>query len=111
MKTNKKICIILSVLLAILSFVTIVFIRLKLGETHLRKLYEGYNSMGLYLIVIWQIVIVAGCALFWIRGSKHIEGPLQYIGRGVSLVLSFVLIIFLAGRWLHLIFDWSRILL
>ncbi|ADL35082.1 hypothetical protein bpr_I2349 [Butyrivibrio proteoclasticus B316] len=107
MKTNKKICIILSVLLAILSFVTIVFIRLKLGETHLRKLYEGYNSMGLYLIVIWQIVIVAGCALFWIRGSKHIEGPLQYIGRGVSLVLSFVLIIFLAGRWLHLIFDYN----
>lgn len=103
---KRKIWILISsVSMLVLSALTIFFIVLKHGESDLRKLYQGYFDLGLWLIVIWQIVIVAICIFLWTRVFRNIPDSALIIGRAMSLVLSCIAIIFLAGRWLYLVFD------
>ena len=105
MNKGKKWIIISSVSMLILSALTIFFVVLKHGESDMRKLYQGYYDLGLWLIVIWQIVIVVICIFLWARVFRNVPGSALYIGRTMSLVLACIAIIFLAGRWLYLVFD------
>ena len=105
MNKGKIWIIISSVSMLVLSALTIFFIVLKHGESDLRKLYQGYFDLGLWLIVIWQIVIVAICIFLWARVFRNVPDSALYTGRAMSLVLACIAIIFLAGRWLYLVFD------
>lgn len=105
MNKEKKWIIISSMSMLVLSALTIFFIVLKHGENDLRKLYQGYFNLGLWLIVIWQIVIVAICIFLWARVFRNVPTSALIIGRAISLVLACIAVIFLAGRWLYLVFD------
>ena len=72
MNKGKIWIIISSVSMLVLSALTIFFIVLKHGESDLRKLYQGYFDLGLWLIVIWQIVIVAICIFLWARVFRNV---------------------------------------
>ena len=93
--------------MGILCALTIFFVVLKQGETDIRKLHRWCNDAGMWLVVIWQIVLVIICAIIWIKVLKDAENPGKTILRCTSLGVTCLAIIFLVGRWLYLIFDYN----
>ena len=96
-----------SVLMGILCALTILFVVLKQGETDIRKLHRWCNDAGMWLVVIWQIVLIIICAIIWIKVLKDVANPGKTILRCTSLGVTCLAIIFLAGSWLNLVFDYN----